>query len=260
MNNGIERKQLRVKSTVVCIGSTLLALSLSCVAMAQSTELTDAQKARAAELECLVAGVCGDVATAEELRAKEVQDGMTSRAMMSIGSIKSAIPSSSAGATNSESQPAVREYVPNVQNVQSVPSTTSTYSANAAASVAAAPRTMVAPSPLRAKLMVNFDMGSDKLTDDSIYEILSFAAAIKNLEDKGYEKKFIIEGHADAVGTDAINLPLSERRAKAVVNMLVNSGVKAEIIDYAGYGSQRPLAGTAPLDPLNRRVEAVLVE
>lgn len=49
-----------------------------------------------------------------------------------------------------------------------------------------------------------------------------------------------IEGHADERGTREYNLALGERRANAVKNYLVASGVDAGRINTISYGKERP--------------------
>jgi outer membrane protein OmpA-like peptidoglycan-associated protein len=69
--------------------------------------------------------------------------------------------------------------------------------------------------------------------------------------------RFEIEGHTDSSGTDAVNQPLSERRARAVVDHLVAGGIDASALRARGYGSSRPVAdNTTPEGRArNRRVE-----
>lgn len=50
----------------------------------------------------------------------------------------------------------------------------------------------------------------------------------------------LIEGHCDARGTDADNLALGERRAKAARDYLVERGIAAERIMVISYGEARP--------------------
>lgn len=49
-----------------------------------------------------------------------------------------------------------------------------------------------------------------------------------------------VEGHADERGTREYNLALGERRANAVKNYLVASGVPANRINTISYGKERP--------------------
>lgn len=51
-----------------------------------------------------------------------------------------------------------------------------------------------------------------------------------------------VGGHTDAVGKDEDNMILSERRAKAVYDYLIERGVDAERLTYRGYGETRPIA------------------
>ncbi len=66
-----------------------------------------------------------------------------------------------------------------------------------------------------------------------------------------------IQGHTDSVGSQKYNLPLSERRAKAVMDYLVKKGIMKERLHWKGYGKLRPVAPnkTAEGRQLNRRVE-----
>jgi peptidoglycan-associated lipoprotein len=51
----------------------------------------------------------------------------------------------------------------------------------------------------------------------------------------------LIEGHCDERGTNAYNLALGERRAKATEEYLVARGVAADRIVLISYGEERPL-------------------
>jgi len=66
-----------------------------------------------------------------------------------------------------------------------------------------------------------------------------------------------VDGHTDSIGTDAYNQGLSERRANAVLNHLVDRGVPASRLTATGYGESQPVASndTAEGRALNRRVE-----
>jgi OOP family OmpA-OmpF porin len=71
-----------------------------------------------------------------------------------------------------------------------------------------------------------------------------------------------IEGHTDWIGTDAYNQGLSERRANAVMNYLVDHGVAASRLSTTGYGESRPIASNQTREgrALNRRVELLVQE
>ncbi|HYY06630.1 MAG TPA: peptidoglycan-associated lipoprotein Pal, partial [Candidatus Limnocylindria bacterium] len=51
----------------------------------------------------------------------------------------------------------------------------------------------------------------------------------------------LIEGHCDERGTDAYNLALGDRRAKAAMDYLVSRGVQSDRITTVSYGEERPL-------------------
>ena len=90
-------------------------------------------------------------------------------------------------------------------------------------------------------------------------ELLSRIAGIL-LTSKGYSIK--VHGHTDDVGSDAYNLELSEKRAQAVRDYLVQAGIGAEIITTKGYGKSKPLlaAKTPDARAKNRRVEVEIVD
>lgn len=69
--------------------------------------------------------------------------------------------------------------------------------------------------------------------------------------------KISIEGHTDSEGIPERNDPLSERRAQAVVDYLVDAGVEADRLSSIGYGAERPIADneTAEGRAKNRRIE-----
>jgi outer membrane protein OmpA-like peptidoglycan-associated protein len=80
--------------------------------------------------------------------------------------------------------------------------------------------------------------------------------------------KVEISGHTDSKGDDAYNMKLSDERAQAVVNRLVEKGITTERMKAKGYGETQPVApNTKPNgtdDPegrqLNRRVELTITE
>src|SRR6058998_2478737 len=51
----------------------------------------------------------------------------------------------------------------------------------------------------------------------------------------------LIEGHCDERGTDAYNLALGDRRAKAAMDYLVSRGIQAERMNTLSYGKEKPV-------------------
>ncbi len=69
-------------------------------------------------------------------------------------------------------------------------------------------------------------------------------------------------GHTDSTGSDAINDPLSLRRAETVRNHLEDRGIRADRIEVSGRGSREPVASNDNAEgrARNRRVEIFLRE
>jgi OOP family OmpA-OmpF porin len=69
----------------------------------------------------------------------------------------------------------------------------------------------------------------------------------------------VIEGHTDSVGSHGYNMKLSQRRADAVRDYMVQQGISASRIETAAYGETRPVASndTAAGRAQNRRVDIV---
>jgi len=114
-----------------------------------------------------------------------------------------------------------------------------------------------APAPekrtITVQLKVEFDF--DKAVVRNIYgdELEAIANAMKEHGDID----LALEGHTDAIGTDAYNQGLSERRVAAVKAKLVQDyGIPASRITTVGYGESRPIADNATAEgrQRNRRV------
>jgi outer membrane protein OmpA-like peptidoglycan-associated protein len=104
---------------------------------------------------------------------------------------------------------------------------------------------------------INFDTGKATIRSDSepvLKELL-------DLLQKQKDWSLIVAGHTDNVGADAINVPLSQQRAEAVIAWLSVKGVDRSRLIPAGFGSKKPLAdnGTEDGRAKNRRVDLVKV-
>lgn len=76
-----------------------------------------------------------------------------------------------------------------------------------------------------------------------------------------YDQSLVdIVGHTDSSGGDAINQPLSERRAVSVADALIRAGVQRERLYVAGNSARNPVASNATPEgrSQNRRVEILI--
>lgn len=101
-----------------------------------------------------------------------------------------------------------------------------------------------------------FDTNSSNLRPASQADIAKLAATLQKYPDTNV----LVEGHTDNTGTDAINQPLSERRAQAVANSLTSQSVASSRITTKGFGSTEPVGdnSTAEGKQANRRVEVAI--
>lgn len=109
--------------------------------------------------------------------------------------------------------------------------------------------------PVRVELDVKFDFDRAEVKQDSMADIKDLADFMKQYG----QTSTVVEGHTDSVGTDAYNQRLSERRANAVRDVLVNQhGLDSSRVDAVGYGESRPVADNSTEEgrAINRRVEA----
>jgi outer membrane protein OmpA-like peptidoglycan-associated protein len=98
---------------------------------------------------------------------------------------------------------------------------------------------------------VFFDFDSAVLKPGAYGEIDRVASVLN----KYPQTTIRVEGHTDAAGPEAYNQPLSERRAEAVKNALVQKGVDAARIEAIGYGESQPVSSESAM---NRRVSIVI--
>jgi OOP family OmpA-OmpF porin len=104
-------------------------------------------------------------------------------------------------------------------------------------------------------LAVTFDTNSAVVKDEYIGEVRKVAEFMNQY----LNTNVTVEGHSDSSGADAYNKSLSQRRADAVRDVLVQRlGIEAERVTAMGYGEERPVAdnNTAEGRAINRRVVA----
>lgn len=103
-------------------------------------------------------------------------------------------------------------------------------------------------------LSVNFEFGSARLTSDAVIVLDNLGRALNDPDLKRY--RFVVAGHTDGVGSDAVNLRLSEARARSVTQYLAEKhGVGAERLTAKGFGFRQLLYPNDPANALNRRVQ-----
>jgi outer membrane protein OmpA-like peptidoglycan-associated protein len=122
---------------------------------------------------------------------------------------------------------------------------------------APAPAAEPAAEAVRVELDVKFDFDKSVVKSESLGDIQNLADFMKQYP----QTTTVVEGHTDSVGTDAYNQKLSERRAGAVRDVLVNKlGVSGGRVESVGYGESRPVADNATDAgrAINRRVEAAV--
>jgi outer membrane protein OmpA-like peptidoglycan-associated protein len=98
---------------------------------------------------------------------------------------------------------------------------------------------------------VMFDFDSAKLTPGGQAEIARIATVFNR-----YPQTMIrVEGHTDTIGSEAYNQRLSEKRANAVRNALIQQGVYEPRITTIGFGESQPISSE---HAVNRRVNIVI--
>ena len=103
-------------------------------------------------------------------------------------------------------------------------------------------------------MLINFEFDSTNILPHS-YALLDSVGQMMNLESVG-QKRIIIEGHTDAIGDQAYNLSLSQRRALAIKEYLENHfNVPAERMVITGKGETELYDVNNPRNKINRRVQ-----
>ncbi len=103
---------------------------------------------------------------------------------------------------------------------------------------------------------VLFDVNRAELKPGGILTVDKLAAFLKEYP----ARRVMIEGFTDSTGTAEYNQGLSERRALAVRQALLDRGIESTRIDFKGYGKEFPVAtnATASGRQMNRRVEIII--
>jgi OOP family OmpA-OmpF porin len=100
-----------------------------------------------------------------------------------------------------------------------------------------------------------FDFDSNKIKSKAHPMLNEVVEAMKRYP----EAKVEIQGHTDSVGSAAYNMKLSENRAKAFMEYLVEKGIDPKRLSAKGFGAKKPIANnnTPEGQAKNRRVHVV---
>lgn len=100
---------------------------------------------------------------------------------------------------------------------------------------------------------VTFGVDSSELSGEARQALNDVTAVLRQYP----ETRISVAGYTDSTGTQDYNQRLSERRAAAVGDYLVQGGVESQRLSRVGYGESRPVASndTQQGRAQNRRVE-----
>jgi outer membrane protein OmpA-like peptidoglycan-associated protein len=114
----------------------------------------------------------------------------------------------------------------------------------------------IAKSKPNIDLEINFDYNSAEISAKSLPSVQALGRALTNPDLKG--STFIVAGHTDAVGGDAYNQDLSERRADSIKRYLSDKfGIAGSDLVTVGYGKTKLKDPSNPMAEVNRRVQVV---
>jgi outer membrane protein OmpA-like peptidoglycan-associated protein len=121
------------------------------------------------------------------------------------------------------------------------------------------PFVIVESDRIRIKGNILFETGAAKIQKQS-FKILDEVAEV--LLKNPTLGPVLVEGHTDNRGSRAINVDLSQRRARAVMDYLIGKGVERKRLSAKGFGFDKPIAtnDTALGRAKNRRVEFRLIK
>jgi outer membrane protein OmpA-like peptidoglycan-associated protein len=105
-------------------------------------------------------------------------------------------------------------------------------------------------------LDIQFDYNSAEISTSSMPSVQELGKALSNASLKS--STFVVAGHTDAIGSEAYNQDLSERRADTIKRYLTEKyGINGTNLVTVGYGKTKLKDPNAPMDPINRRVQVV---
>jgi outer membrane protein OmpA-like peptidoglycan-associated protein len=104
---------------------------------------------------------------------------------------------------------------------------------------------------------VLFATGKADLSPEAMRSVDKLAEFLQ----KYASRNVLIEGHTDSVGSDELNLTLSQKRADSLKEALLGKGIVGDRITTIGYGKKYPVASndTVAGKQQNRRVEVSIL-
>jgi outer membrane protein OmpA-like peptidoglycan-associated protein len=103
---------------------------------------------------------------------------------------------------------------------------------------------------------IQFDFNSARIRPESYRTVGVMADALYHPQLLGY--RFLVVGHTDAVGSRASNLKLSQQRADAIREALINPfGIGPSRVEAVGLGEEQLLDRAKPEAAANRRVQLI---
>jgi outer membrane protein OmpA-like peptidoglycan-associated protein len=114
----------------------------------------------------------------------------------------------------------------------------------------------IASTKPKIDLEIQFDYNSADISSSSMPSVQALGKALSNPNLKG--STIVVAGHTDAIGGEAYNQDLSERRADSIKRYLTERySINGTDLVTVGYGKTKPKDPSAPMDPINRRVQVV---
>ncbi len=101
---------------------------------------------------------------------------------------------------------------------------------------------------------ITFASGSAAIPPEQARSLVRLGILIEEFLAENPREVFLIEGHTDATGSDALNLALSDRRAESVALALTEFfAIEPENLVVQGYGERFLKIDTQAAEPANRR-------
>ncbi len=107
-----------------------------------------------------------------------------------------------------------------------------------------------------AEIAINFERNSSRVLPKSFASLAKLAIVLNDQELKS--SRFLVAGHTDAKGSNALNQALSKKRAEAVRKILIDDfDVASSRVISIGFGEEKLKNSNEPESAANRRVEII---